>query len=399
LGSCFIDKQEPICYNYSELEGGGPLKKVLLGFLKLVAILASISLTAVFLLVFSLDGSGADSHVSTNQVDVAIMDRFDMYMNNGLSDALQGILAIEKVYWLNDDDLVAPEPDQSKYGYSTDPTSLGWLLEDAQKLLDGQETLFNTDIQIAPGSQIIYYLDDTIFAVTWKQIVDGGMYTFSEVKLAHPSQLRRYLAGGRYDSKILQVTTHMAQSVNAVVASSGDFYANRRHGVIVYDGVVQRVNSWYVDTCYIDDKGDMLFSYAGELTTMEEAQKFVDENNIRFSMAFGPIIKDHDKLRDISYYALGQGEDTYPRAALCQKGDLHYVVAIVNREGYGYKTATIYDFANVILDLDVDMAYTLDGGQTAVLVMNDRMINAVLNGSQRAISDIFYFATAMPDGS
>jgi len=375
------------------------LKKVLLGFLKLVAILASISLTAVFLLVFSLDGSGADSHVSTNQVDVAIMDRFDMYMNNGLSDALQGILAIEKVYWLNDDDLVAPEPDQSKYGYSTDPTSLGWLLEDAQKLLDGQETLFNTDIQIAPGSQSIYYLDDTIFAVTWKQIVDGGMYTFSEVKLAHPSQLRRYLAGGRYDSKILQVTTHMAQSVNAVVASSGDFYANRRHGVIVYDGVVQRVNSWYVDTCYIDDKGDMLFSYAGELTTMEEAQKFVDENNIRFSMAFGPIIKDHDKLRDISYYALGQGEDTYPRAALCQKGDLHYVVAIVNREGYGYKTATIYDFANVILDLDVDMAYTLDGRQTAVLVMNDRMINAVLNGSQRAISDIFYFATAMPDGS
>ena len=375
------------------------MKKVLLGFLKLVAILASISLTAVFLLVFSLDSSGADSHVSTNQVDVAIMDRFDMYMNNGLSDALQGILAIEKVYWLNDDDLVAPEPDQSKYGYSTDPTSLGWLLEDAQKLLDGQETLFNTDIQIAPGSQIIYYFDDTIFAVTWKQIVDGGMYTFSEVKLAHPSQIRRYLAGGRYDSNILQVTTHMAQSVNAVVASSGDFYANRRHGVIVYDGVVQRVNSWYVDTCYIDDKGDMLFSYAGELTTMEEAQKFVDENNIRFSMAFGPIIKDHDKLRDISYYALGQGEDTYPRAALCQKGDLHYVVAIVNREGYGYKTATIYDFADVILDLDVDMAYTLDGGQTAVLVMNDRMINAVLNGSQRAISDIFYFATAMPDGS
>lgn len=399
MGSCFIDKQEPICYNYSELEGGGPLKKVLLGFLKFVAIWASIGLTAVFLLVFGLDGSGADSHVSTNQVDVAIMDRFDMYMNNGLSDALQGVLAIEKVYWLNDDDLVAPEPDQSKYGYTTDPTSLGWLLEDAQKLLDGQETLFNTDIQIAPGSQIIYYLDDTIFAVTWKQIVDGGMYTFSEVKLAHPSQLRRYLAGGRYDSKILQVTTHMAQSVNAVVASSGDFYANRRHGVIVYDGVVQRVNSWYVDTCYIDDKGDMLFSYAGELTTMEEAQKFVDDNNIRFSMAFGPIIKDHDKLRDISYYALGQGEDTYPRAALCQKGDLHYIVAIVNREGYGYRTATIYDFADVILDLDVDMAYTLDGGQTAVLVMNDQMINAVLNGSQRAISDIFYFATAMPDGS
>lgn len=394
-----IDKQGLFCYNRPQLEGGGTLKKVLLGFLKSIAVFASVGLTAMFLLVMVLDNGGADSHVGTNQVDLAIMNRFNMYVNNGLSDALEGVLAIEKVYWLNDDDLVAPEPDQSKYGYTTDPTSLGWLMEDAQKLLDGQETLFNTDIQIAPGTEIVYYLDDTIFAVTWKQVIDNGMYTFSEVKLAHPSQLRRFLAGGKYDSKILQVTTRMAQSVNAVVASSGDFYANRRHGVIVYDGVVQRVNSGYVDTCYINDKGDMLFSYAGELTTMEEAQKFVDENNIRFSMAFGPIIKDHDKIRDVSYYALGQGEDTYPRAALCQKGELHYIVAIVNKEGYGYRTATIYDFADNILDLDVEMAYTLDGGQTAVLVMNDEMINAVLNGSQRAISDIFYFATAMPDGS
>ena len=327
------------------------------------------------------------------------MDRYDMYVNNGLSTALEGVLAIDKVYWLNDDDLVAPEPDPSKYGYSTDPSELGWLLEAAADLLDGQETLFTTETQIAPGTEVIYYLDETIFAVTWKEIIDHGMYTFSEVKLAHPSQIRRYLAGGEYGSKILLVTTRMAQTVNAVVASSGDFYANRRHGVIVYDGVVQRVNSWYVDTCYINDKGDMLFSYAGELTTMEEAQKFVDENNIRFSMAFGPIIKDHDRIRDVSYYALGQGEDTYPRAALCQKGELHYIVAIVNREGYGYQTATIYDFADNILDLDVEMAYTLDGGQTAVLVTNDRMINAVLNGSQRAISDIFYFATAVPDGN
>jgi len=46
--------------------------------------------------------------------------------------------------------------------------------------------------------------------------------------------------------------------------------------------------------------------------------------------------------------------------------------------------------------LGVQKAYTLDGGQTTVIVMNDKMINAVLGGSQRNISDIFYFATAIP---
>ena len=43
-------------------------------------------------------------------------------------------------------------------------------------------------------------------------------------------------------------------------------------------------------------------------------------------------------------------------------------------------------------------AYTLDGGQTAVITMNDRRINAVQFGYERMISDIIYFATAVPDG-
>ena len=44
------------------------------------------------------------------------------------------------------------------------------------------------------------------------------------------------------------------------------------------------------------------------------------------------------------------------------------------------------------------MVYTLDGGQTAVIAMNDKLINSVLFGFQRKISDIIYFATAVPDG-
>ena len=44
------------------------------------------------------------------------------------------------------------------------------------------------------------------------------------------------------------------------------------------------------------------------------------------------------------------------------------------------------------------MAYTLDGGQMATIVMNDTLVNQVSYGSQRRISDILYFATAVPDG-
>ena len=364
---------------------------------------AAVITVSVVLLVGSLAlvqfsaGAGQRS-AQTASLEVGIMDRHDMRMTNRISDALDGVLSIEKVYWLSDDDQIAPEPDQSKYGTTTDPSSLGWLLEAAKEEFGLEETAFSTDVKLFPGSQIMYYMDETIFAITWKEMLDGGSYTFAEVKIAHPSQIRRFLAGGEYGSEIQLKTTQMAETVNAVVASSGDFYGHRRQGVIVYDGEVKRVNSTYLDTCYIDDKGDMLFTYRGELKTVEEAQKFVDDNNIRFSLAFGPVLIDHGESRRVSSYLVGEIDDEYPRAALCQKGELHYVVVTVNIEKGYQRTADLYKFARRVEELDVDMAYTLDGGQTAVIAMNDKLINNVMKGHQRNISDIFYFATALPDG-
>ena len=55
-------------------------------------------------------------------------------------------------------------------------------------------------------------------------------------------------------------------------------------------------------------------------------------------------------------------------------------------------------FAKNIEATGCRMAYSLDGGQTAAIVMNDQLINRPVYGTQRKISDIIYFATAVPDG-
>ena len=59
---------------------------------------------------------------------------------------------------------------------------------------------------------------------------------------------------------------------------------------------------------------------------------------------------------------------------------------------------TLFQFARQIEATGCRMAYALDGGQTAAIAMNDTLINQVSYGSQRRISDILYFATAVPDG-
>ena len=332
--------------------------------------------------------------------ELAVMDRYDMKMTNEISTALEGVLSIEKVYWLNDDDQIAPEPNQEKYGYTTDPASLQGFLEEAKELLGVEDTLFSTETQLYAGSQVITYLDETIMVITWQELIDGTVYTLSEVKIAHPSQFRRFLADGVYGSDKQYVTTEMAATVNAVTASSGDFYKFRPYGIKVYDGQVMHVNS-VVDTCFVTEDGDFLFSYRKEITDKETAQKFVDENNIRFSLAFGPVLVDQGECVPVpGDYTLGEVKDNYPRAAICKMGELHYLMVAANQDpDRGFlRVPDMATFGRQLEAFGAEKAYALDGGQTAVIVTNDQLINRPSYGYQRMISDIIYFATAIPDG-
>ena len=340
---------------------------------------------------------GSQSASASGVGNIDITDRYDMYMTNASAAALDGILSIDKVYWLDDADITAPEPDQELFG-SAPASELGWLLEDAADILGGQDTLFNTDIETFYDNDVSYYLDETILAITWKQVIDNSCYTISEVKIAHPSQFRRFLAGGEFGSDMQYLTTEMAESVNAVVASSGDFYKFRSYGIVVFEGDVYRVDGDSVDTCFIDSNGDLLFARRHEITDEQTAQAFVDENGVRFSLAFGPVLVDDGVACPPSAYPLGEINDPYARAAIAQMGELHYLLITVNGEGGFNSVPDIAKLAASMEKLGAEKAYALDGGQTAAIVMNDQLINRVVYGYQRRISDIIYFATAIPSG-
>lgn len=322
-------------------------------------------------------------------------------MNLRLAD-LQGEAAAETeepvVLVLNDHDLIAPKPDESKFGEVSSPEKMDRILSDLGGLKVDGNMLFTTQTQIKEGSAIRYYLDETIFAVTWKQVVDDGVYTFSEVVIAHPSQFRRFFSDGSYNSKVLHTTTEMSETVNAVVASAGDYFGYRTIGIVVNEGEVFRDRGHFLDTCFIDENGDFIFSYAGELIGKEAVQSFVDEHNVRFSLCFGPVMIRDGEYCVPSSYNSGEIESRYARAALCQMGKLHYVVVTANNEEPNYNVPTVGRFAQRLLEMGVPNAYALDGGQTASIAMNNQLINSVSYGSQRKISDIFYFATAVPEG-
>ena len=145
--------------------------------------------------------------------------------------------------------------------------------------------------------------------------------------------------------------------------------------------------------CYIDTQGDLHLIRAGQMTEKEQIEAYIKENNIRFSLAFGPILLENGELIANYYYPIGEVTRAYSRAALCQQGPLHYVLVTAN-----YGGADIVRFAQTLQAKGILTAYTLDGGQTATIVTGDQLINRVDYGGQREISDIIYFATAIPNG-
>lgn len=291
---------------------------------------------------------------------------------------------------------IAPKPDRDRYGKAARPEEMGGVIAASEELLDGQTLYFSSVSEVLDDFGITYYQDETILTITWKQVIDNTVYTFSEIKIADPSQFRRYLAGGTYGSGKLVYPTEMANTVNSVVASSGDYFEFRNAGVIVYNGDVCRVGSG-ADTCYIDSSGNMSFTRAGDKMNMEAAEAYAQEHEIQFSLAFGPILVEDGELNQFAGYHLGEIDRPFSRAALCQMDELHYLLVNACAEGEYYRNLTMFEFARRIQETGCRMAYALDGGQTAAHMVSGVLVNEVTRGFQRKISDIIYFATALPN--
>ena len=340
----------------------------------------------------------ASSEKARERTSLNFTESYERRVNNLSATAMSGIIAIPKHYQLPEDTVIAPAPDPANFGRSADPADTVPIRARAEELLGGQRTIWSPDIEIRKDSDVLWYLDDTILSITWKQSIENSVFTFTEVKIAHPSQFRRYLADNTFASPVQYRPTELAQTVNAVSAMSADFYKFRKYGIIVYQRELYRAEGRLVDSCFVDSGGNLLFAYRGELTTEEEIRRFVEDNDVVFSMAFGPVLIDNGKNVLPGSYPVGEINDHYARAAIAQLGDCHYLLATINHEAlYGPITGKAEKMARVLSDLGVDKAYTLDGGQTASMIVNGELINSVEFGYQRAVSDIIFFATAIPE--
>ena len=341
--------------------------------------------------------SGTISSASAD-AKLRLSDKLDVYVNNAASDALGDLAYIRKLYTIQESATVAPAPDPNGFGMTYDPADITALIHKASILLDGQRVVFDPTADFVPGEPICYYLDDTILVIAWKEFIERRTCTCVEVKIAHGSQIRRKLTEDTYGSSVQLYASELAKASNAVVAANADFYAFRPIGVTVYQRKLYRFNPHQLDLCFINSEGDMIFTRAGELTSEEQTQRFVDENDILFSLAFGPVLVDNGELQYCANYPMGEIGEEFSRSCIAMTDKLHYLLMTINwNDEYDTPRANVNELARIIYSKNVWKAYNLDGGQTSEIVFMGAPYNRVDWKNERVVSDIIYFATAIPE--
>lgn len=383
-----------------------------LGFGLLSLVFAVISLGV---LMWTLQNVHPDSSEMTETVrslgSTNLPSRLETGLNNSKADALSDIAFIPKHYSIPEGETVAPRPSESNFG-SVSPAEAASVMSIVQLardsgLLEGQEMIFSPDLNFEPNTNIVYYYDETILTILWKELIDGNTVTCCEVKVADASQFRRKLVDDTFGSPRKLFATSIAASVNAVVGMNADFYMFRDFGIVVYDrelcrfsedtytGSYRKYNC--TDTLFINDQGDFQFWHRLEEATPDQMRAFIADNNILFSIAFGPILVENGELKPCDWYPAGEIDRGYSRAGIGQKDHLHYFYMSLNHSAQKEARWTVNQFGERMYQRGLQQAYCLDGGQTSEIVWRGAPFNYIDYGGEREVSDIIYFATAIPD--
>lgn len=233
------------------------------------------------------------------------------------------------------------------------------------------------------------YHDDSLDVQLHKIRVYDTPVIVAFVQIADPAQLKTEQAKP-YPSKSTMRILEISRRVKAVISINGDWFTYHNTGIIYRNGELlrDRPNEEY-DGLAIDVNGDF---HIVRPMTREEYAKI--ETPIANSFAFGPALVMDGQVQEIV-----DRKVTYKqRMAIGQIAPLSYV--LVATDGPDQKDSvglSVPQLAELMHGLGAHTAYNLDGGQSTSMMIHQIKVNGQAPKTMRAIGDIVYFTTAVPN--
>lgn len=242
------------------------------------------------------------------------------------------------------------------------------------------------------------YEDASLSVRMEKRDIDGVRYDIAWIKVASPTQLRTAIAG-QPNEIVAEKPGRMARRVNAVVAINGDFYVQRKDGLIYRQGQAFRyILNPEKDILVIDDLGDLHVFLNGESQTNELLTFLQSGRTIVNAFTFGPaIVKDGQAIPlPATYQTRFDSAVRAPRTVIAQTGPLEYVFVEAEGRNAISKGVTTDQMGEFMATLGVQTAYCMDGGNSSILLFNGKYYDSNYAASEREQSDIIYVCSAVP---
>lgn len=267
-----------------------------------------------------------------------------------------------------------------------------------------EEPHYSLPIDFSPGMPVDqkYYLSDSVYedptlkVVITTDNINGVLIWMADIEIQDPSQLRTASAEG-FDSRGAEYGSVLAKRVNAVLAVDGDYYCySRGVPLIIRQGIIYendlRLRSGH-DVLLIDENGD----FHGLMNPKaDDLDKAIRSNRIIDGFYFGPLLVNDGVISDSTTYSLNPSQFSQ-RVAIAQTGHLKYRIIVSGPSKRGSKAFKFEAWRQYVASMsDIQVAYNLDGGDSAVLVFNNQKINDPNNNNERQLADIIYFASAWP---
>ena len=235
------------------------------------------------------------------------------------------------------------------------------------------------------------YKDDHVSIEITEYYELNTMIYVADVRIDDIRYLKTAFARNTYGKNITKKTSEIAKDNEAILAINGDFYGAHSDGYVIRNGVLYRElkDSYNQEDLVIYKDGTFGIIKEGEYTAKE-----LLNNDALQVFSFGPGLVDDGEIIVGREDEVAVAMENNPRTAIGIIDELHYVFIVSDGRTKESVGLSLYELADFMKKLGVKTGYNLDGGGSATMYFNGKVINnPTTDGNtfkERSVSDIVF---------
>lgn len=267
-----------------------------------------------------------------------------------------------------------------------------FVIKRVYKKIDNLDSINEDTSTIVEGditSNDDYYKDDNIeISLKKYRQYDTDIYV-ADIIVSDSSYLKTAFASDSYGKNVVDKTSNIANSNNAIIAINGDYYGVQEAGYVLKGGVIYRNTKR-------NNQEDLVIYEDGTFEIINENDISLEQlvkNGAYNILSFGPGLINNGVITVDKNTEVDKSMRSNPRTAIGMIDTNHYVFVVSDGRTSASEGLSLFELATFMNSLNCNIAYNLDGGGSSTMYFNGSVVNnPTTNGriKERSVSDIVY---------